>query len=181
MKVLPPVEIDLLADNQLREEAIRTIEVFPQQHYLSIKRKQIAGLRQLAANEPQKMAQFALTHQTRAEKRLEKHPSPNAVSNLEAEIEFWKIVTQICKDQTLAGHWNLQATIEQRIGPRPKLARIAGNLTPEQQRQRADERKQVEVAQREWDAARRELFEQLCDVFFQHFCIHYLYRYQPKE
>jgi hypothetical protein len=163
--------MDVLADTVLLNEAVRAAERFVREYGTDrgVKRTQVTGLRQIAANEPGRVGEFAKSQLERAQKR-------NAS---ESEQRFWLVVSELCDGKD---RWSLEGCIEQLISARPKLPKVSGKITLEQQRERADLKRQIDQQQVEWDREAKRLRVKLYASFFQHFCLHYIYlETQPRE
>lgn len=173
------LNIDLYADGELGRRAIETvtayIENIPQSYKYKkedewpIRRTQIAGLRQIAANEPAKLSEFAEHQQRKAQAKLEKVQKGR--NQLESVVAFWTLVKALCVGGPANRvPWSLAKMREECMPEELKEEKLppGAKPTPEQQTERKDKQRRRKEWQAEWD---REFF----GVFFQRFCIHYLY------
>ena len=82
-----------------------------------VKPAQIYGLRQIARQQPGKVESFA-NHQRERTKRKLENASERTRPGLQAEIDFWTLVSDLCGDSALAwsvhkeGHAHLPAELQ---------------------------------------------------------------------
>jgi hypothetical protein len=157
--------MDLLSDTLFREQAVRALEAFQQQHDLVIKRSQIEGLRQIAVNEPGKVLEFAKHQRTRAEDRNKQRHSPK----LDQEIAFWKLVEDICGTTTTSPvTWSLMKFAQETAPEGCQVSRPHGSAPAEQHKAYREAKERARL----WGD--RRIAEDY-PAFFQRFCAHYLY------
>lgn len=166
-------DFDILADTVLQDEAVRALEYFASQHSCVVRRSQISGLRQIAANEPDKLLGFADTQRERAQKRLERASNPKR----EAEVAFWDLVKQLCGADTRGNSegWSLKQLAETLAPPDCRVGKKPHGSAPAVEHAAHREAK---GRAEEWK--RRRTVEDT-PVYFQHFCAHYLYLIRDKE
>lgn len=176
------LNIDLYADGELGRKAIEAVTEYikeiPQSYRKEdewpIRRTQIVGLRQIAANEPSKLSEFAEHQQRKAQAKLEKMRKGS--DQLESAVEFWNLVKWLCEGGPANRvSWSLAKMREECTPEEFKEEKLppGAKLTPEQQAERKDKQQRRKDWQAEWD---REYF----GVFFQRFCIHYLYEMSKR-
>ena len=92
--------LDLLSDTTYRQKAIRYlnqllchVERFP------VKKSQIYGLRQIARQQPGVLKVFAQHQGERALRKQSKASNLQTLKNLQAEIDFWILVFDLCGDK----------------------------------------------------------------------------------
>lgn len=168
------LDLDIRIDTDLRSQAVNAVEEFVQAHGTPVSRSQIAGLMQIAANEPDKISKFAGNQKDRAEKRLKGMKEGDTKTKLENEVEFWKLVTSLSVGVGRNTPWSLAqecekdmpAELKNLVKPHPtdKSGREAYNrLIAEKSRR-----------ERQWN---RDHYP----AFFRHFCAHYCYRMPPER
>ncbi len=162
--------IDLLSDTVYRDQAVKELHSLVQNAVkFPVETSQIHGLRQIARQQPAKVSEFAGHQKERAERKCE-IASETAKLKLEAEIDFWTLVLNLCGAQTSdwsvlkEGHAHLPEELREENIP----ARQSG-MTQEEQRHRNELRKR----QREW---LNQWTTEHIPVFFQRFCTQCLYR-----
>jgi hypothetical protein len=168
------LEIDIRIDTDLRDRAINTVETFVKEHETPVSRTQIAGLLQIAGNEPELIAKFAGNQKERAEKRLKGMKEGDNRTKLEKEVEFWKLVTSLSVGVGGNIPWSLAqecekalpANLKNLVKPHPtdKSGRETYNRLTVEKRRR----------ERQWN---RDCYP----GFFRHFCAEYLYRMPPER
>jgi len=168
------LEIDIRIDTDLRDRAFHAVDAFVDAHGAPVSRTQIAGLLQIAFNEPDKISQFAGNQKERAEKRLIGMKEGDNKTRLENEVEFWKRVTSLSGAKGGAIPWSLAQECEKEmpahlknlVKPHPtdKSGREAYNRLIAEKERRA----------RQWN---RDHYP----AFFRHFCAHYCYRMPPER
>jgi hypothetical protein len=158
---------DVLADTVLRERASAAVDGLVQAHGYPVERAQVAGLRQVAANEPRLLKGFADKQKERADKRYQE----TRRQDFEHESRFWELVADLCAGSQPRHPWSLAQEAEAALPPelRDVRAPAGGKQSAAEQaalRTRRDERQQRLQAWFAW----------AYPAFFQHFCAHYLYR-----
>jgi hypothetical protein len=89
-------ELDVLGDTTLYDAAVRAaVEIIADKGH-PVTRAQIAGLRQIAANEPKELITFAEHQRTRAAKR-----------HNDSEAAFWERVKILCGEKAPKNGWCL--------------------------------------------------------------------------
>jgi hypothetical protein len=172
-------------DEDLGAHAIRVVDEFVHQNVRGkltiatdqdwpIRRSQIAGLRLIATNEPDRVGDFAKKqHDRENAKRADREVRAGHEGDLRTSIaiEFWKLVLTLCapgaKDQV---SWSLQHACDEATPIEYRDADQTPNakLTVEQRQERNRRKSQRQEFQRRWKAA-------YYPAFFQRFCAHYLY------
>lgn len=176
------LEIDVEADTELGQRAIEAVDKYIRDHVSSalrgekdwpISRAQIAGLWQIAMNEPTKVAEFAEHQRAKVQAKLQQGDKKPGGSGLEAKIAFWELVRNLCESKPPL--WSLAQAREQALPAelRDDKQPPGTNLTKEQQAQRSEKRERRERWQRQWDLDHYP-------AFFQRFCIHYLYEISKR-
>src|SRR4051812_26027934 len=90
-------ELDVLIDGAWRQRACHAAEEFIRNHGAHVHRAQIAGLLQIAVNEPRLLAPFAGKQKDRAQKREESVKNPEHRAQLAAEVLFWEYVQNLAE------------------------------------------------------------------------------------
>lgn len=162
--------IQVLSDTTYSTRAAEAVDTLVKTCGCPVRRSQVAGLRQIANNQPGSVKEFAEKQRQRARKRME-NASQNVQLKIQNEIEFWKCVANLCDGRPPNAAWSLQHEAEAALSNHFNVEPLpAGtNLTREQQAERAATKKRQQNWLSEW---RNEHYP----VFFQHFCVHYLYR-----
>jgi hypothetical protein len=168
---MPPLDVEI--DTVLREKALQAVEAFVCQHGTPVSRTQIAGLMQVASNEPSLLSRFAGSQKNRAEKR-----AAGPKTELTAEIAFWALVQSLGEGKGAKCPWSLLQEREAALQHRPDLhldKLPPGALLSREDRDRRDQkRRDREAWVRSWD---REHYP----GFFRHFCAHYVFRMPPEK
>ncbi len=171
------LELDIEIDTELREKALEAIDEFVRAHGTPVLRSQIAGLLQVASNEPGLLSRFAGTQKDRADKRAAGLCDGDRKTELTAEIAFWALVRLLSEGKGAKCPWSLLQAREAALRGRPDLhlpALPAGAaLSREERDQRDQKRRELEAWARQWD---REHYT----GFFRHLCAHYLF-HMPRE
>ena len=98
-------DIDIVADTSLSQQAIQIVEKYVndnlsgslrQEKDWPIARAQIAGLRQIAFNEPSRVGEFAKHQRSKVEAKLATTQNEERKRELEAKITFWELVRGLC-------------------------------------------------------------------------------------
>jgi hypothetical protein len=171
------VNLDVLADTEFRDQAVRALDEFIQAHGCPVRRAQIQGLRQIAFNQPREVPDFADHQRKKAERRLEGlNPNSDRAARLTDEIAFWDLIVHLSGSaNTPAGRWSLyrlaedQAPADCRVGKRPH-----GSASPEEHRAYREARQKS-------DTWHKQRVAEDYPAFFQRFCAHYLYRLSKHE
>ncbi len=151
--------VHIVSDTTFVERVAETLDPFVQANGCPVGRSQLSGLRQIAFNQPNRVKDFAHHQQQRAERKM-LSTSRTAQERFQHEIEFWKLIADLCEGRQPRVGWSLlqeaDASLPQKLktestGPEAKSAK--------------EERKR-------WLAAWQR---QHYPAFFQRFCAHYLY------
>ncbi|GIW92211.1 MAG: hypothetical protein KatS3mg110_0252 [Pirellulaceae bacterium] len=168
------MSVDLLSDTVYRDQAMAIVQEFVRQHGTPVKRSQIHGLRQISLQEPLSVKSFADHQRQRVEKKLETTRGPTA-SRLEAEKEFWKLVSDLSSATSAswsvvqeAEHYAPEYLREQNIPSK------APSATPEERQQRNRLLAERKTWMERW-------LETHIPAFFQRFCTEYLYYLALEE
>lgn len=172
-------DIDIAADTDLGQRAIEAMEGYLKSNAAQsyrraedwlIARSQIAGLRQIAANEPTKLGEFVEHQRAKAVARLEKTKQEERRKDLEAQIAFWELVRGLCEGKGQKFPWSLTQARDQALPASLHDDKYApgAQLTREQQAARKEKGERRKRWQQDWELANYS-------AFFQRFCIHYLY------
>lgn len=161
--------VDLLSDTIYCEQAVKQLDQLLGDSYrFPVERAQIYGLRQIARQQPRKVVEFANHQRERTERKLE-NASERAKPNLEAERDFWALVSGLCSgDPTLdwsvhkEGHAHLPVELQ-------NIPAKWQGMTHEERRHRNELNKR----QREW---LEQWTNEHIPAFFERFCTHALYR-----
>ena len=161
--------VDLLSDTVYRDQArdqlnklLKDMDAFP------VQRSQIYGLRQVARQQPLKVAEFAEHQRGRAEHKKES-AGRNAQIRLESEIKLWELVKRL-RDSTPG--WSVHAEAKQHLPDKLSDENIPANrpgMTSDERRAR----NQLRGQQRKWITAWETNH---VPAFFERFCTHALYR-----
>ena len=160
--------VDLLSDTTYCEQAVQQLDrLLGDMNQFPVKRTQIYGLRQIAQQQPREIQRFA-NHQRERAERKQKNASERTRLKLQAEIDFWTLVANLCSNST--SNWSVEE--EGRTHLPEELQNIPARrkgMSHEEQRQR-----------NELNRRQRELLEQWANehipAFFERFCTHALYR-----
>jgi hypothetical protein len=183
---IDPLAVAVRLDEDLGPHAVGAVDEFIDGHVCDklsitdewdwpIRRSQIAGLRLIASNEPDRVAEFA---QKQSERERAKLHDREARSDHERDrkasivIAFWDLVQTLCAPRAKERDTcSLQQACDEAIPPeyRDDDQRPKAQLTIEERQERNRRKKAREEFQRQWKAA-------YYPVFFQRFCAHYLYR-----
>jgi hypothetical protein len=158
-------DLDVLADTTLRLRALDAAGRFIKEHDHPVSRAQVAGLRQIAANEPHLLPDFANKQKERADKR-----------RLDSESAFWALVVALCNGTRPRFDWSLS---QERDGAVPAELRLE-QLPPGAKLAAADHaaRNAKRARLREW----LDRWTAACyPAFFQHFCAEYVSQMPPED
>jgi hypothetical protein len=167
---------DVEIDTNLRQRAIDAVESFVRDKGTPVTRAQIAGLMQIAVNEPHVLGDFAGKQKERARKRADDLKEGGLKDLLEAQIDFWERVKLLSEGKGAKCPWSLLQAREAAIPEERKLEMLPPGtaLSPTQREERERKKRELEAWKHEWDVAHY-------GGFFRHFCAHYLYRLPPSE
>lgn len=161
--------VDLLSDTVYREQACKQLDgLLDDCGEFPVQKAQIYGLRQIAWQQPGKVKGFA-DHQRERARRKQENVSGMAKPSLQAEIDFWTLVGNLCdstSDWSVRKEGFVHAPTELREENIP--AKLKGMTTAERSR-RNELRKHQRVWLDEWAAIH-------IPAFFERFCTHALYR-----
>lgn len=162
-------ELDVLSDTELRDRALEAVDHFAREHGCPVSRAQVAGLRQIAAQEPRQLPPFASKQKQRAEKRYADSGRKN--ERFAHESRFWELVTSVCEGTPPRHAWSLKQTRDAALPARLREEKQApgARLSKDEQAARKKAKDDREDWLQCWETDHYALF-------FQHFCAHYLYR-----
>ena len=159
--------VDRLSDTTYCEQAVEQVEQLLDDHdQFPVKAAQIYGLRQIARQQPEKVEEFA-NHQRERAQHKHDNASERAKPKLQAEIDFWNLVSDLCSDSNLTwsvhkeGHDHLPVEL-QNIPARRK------GMTHEEQRHRNELNRRKGEWLKQWA-------DKHIPAFFERFCTHALY------
>lgn len=162
--------LDLLSDTVYPVGACKSLDQFLDQcGKFPVKRAQIYGLRQIARQEPAKVPDFA-THQCKRAERKQESASEKGKLRLQAEIDFWSLVNQMCG--STADSWSVRRTGLEHAPPDIREENIPAKndcLTNADRTRRNQLRKRQKEWLDGWTAKH-------IPAFFERFCTHALYR-----
>jgi hypothetical protein len=169
------LDLDVRIDTELLERAVAEVDGFVNKHGTPVTRTQIAGLQQIAVNEPDKIANFASKQKERAEKRLQgiKESDPK-YQKFQSEIVFWAMVSNLCSGKGAQVSWSLLKLREQEMPADYRLDKPHPSAPAEERNRFHQIQSQKAQWERRWN---RDHFP----AFFRHFCAHYKYRKPAKE
>lgn len=153
-------QVNVRADTELRDRAIEAVESFVAQYDYPVSRSQITHLRQIAANEPAFLIEYANHQQSRVSKQLASVTGTTKRHKLESEKAFWELIKTLCIGRPPTFSWSLLQAQELllptklRISPLPSGAKLA--RTEQESRKQAIEK--VKRWKQEWDKAHFPLF-----------------------
>ncbi|MDW8266678.1 MAG: hypothetical protein RMJ52_15250 [Gemmataceae bacterium] len=167
------LELDIRIDTDLRDRAVEAVKEFVKKHGTPVSRTQIAGLLQIAGNEPGLISRYAGNQKERAEKRLIGMKEGDNKTRLENEVDFWKLVVDLCVGKGSQHDWSLAQECEKQMPDHLKNL-VKPHATDKSGRETYNrlmaERNQYE---KQWN---RDHYPS----FFRHFCAEYLYRMPPE-
>jgi hypothetical protein len=178
------LDIDIAADVELGQRAIEAVDRYVREHAVGpfreekdwpISRGQIAGLRQIAVNEPAKVGEFAEHQRTKVQAKLDTTANEERQRELKAEIAFWELTRGLCEGKPPKFSWSLTQARDQALPAdlHDEKQPPGSQLTKEQQAARKEKRERRERWQRQWE-------QDHYAAFFQRFCIHYLYEMSKR-
>jgi hypothetical protein len=142
---------------------------FCREHGFPVERSQMAGLRQIAGNEPGLLKEFLDHQRDRAQRRFQSSGQRN--EKFAAEIKLWDLVGQLCAGRPPRCEWSLEQDAS---------AAVPAELRTEKLPPGAKLSREEQGARRQRDAARDKFLAEwrlrAYPLFFQHFCAEYLYR-----
>lgn len=173
------LDIDIAADTELGQRAINAAnkyvkdnaaESYQREDRWLIARSQITGLRQIAVNEPSQIGRFADHQRKKDEAKLANTRQEERQRELQAKIDFWKLVKELCDGRAPKSAWSLTQERDQALPNDLEDEKLpsGAQLTKEQQAERKEKRER-------WERWNRRLEQDHYAAFFQRFCIHYLY------
>jgi hypothetical protein len=178
------LDTNIAADTELGQRAIDAVEQYVKANVLTplakednwpIARAQIAGLRQIAANEPAKVGDFTEHQRSKAAARLETVQNEARRQELEAEIAFWELVRGLCEGKPPRFLWSLAQACTQAVPPALTDEKLSPGAKPAKDQQAA--RKQRKDQRDRWE---KEWKLDHYAAFFQRFCAHYLYEMSKR-
>lgn len=162
--------VDLLSDTTYRQQAKGQIDkLLGNSDKFPVKRAQIYGLRQIARQQPGKVQDFA-NHQRERARRKQENASERAKLALQAEIEFWALVADLCSDSTSdwsvlkEGHSHLPVELRDENIPKKQECKTHEDRS---------RRNKLKKSQREW---LEQWDNEHIPAFFERFCTHAIYR-----
>ncbi len=178
------LDLDIEVDTELGQRAIDEVTRYLRDnaagHYSKedgwpVARAQIAGLRQIAANEPTKVGEFAEHQRVKTQGKLNATKNEDRQHKLRAEITFWERIRGLCEGQPPKFPWSLNQARDQALPADLQDDKYlpGAQLTNEQHASRKDKRERRERWQRQW------MMEHYA-AFFQRFCVHYLYEMSKR-
>jgi len=162
-------ELDILADTELRDRAVGSVDQFAQERGCPVSRAQVAGLRQIAAQEPGMLPSFANKQKMRSDKRYADSGKKN--ERFVHESRFWELVAQLCNGTQPRQPWSLTQARDAALPAELRQQKQApgAHLSKEEQAALKQQKDDRDRWLKRWEAEHYPLF-------FQHFCAHYLYR-----
>ena len=166
--------LDLLSDTEYPLRACRSLDQFLRnREKLPIKKTQIYGLRQIARQEPGRVHDFA-SHQRERVERKQGNASERDKERLQAEIEFWSLVNQLCS--ATDDSWSVRRTGLEHAPPDLREENIPAKSECRTDADRT-RRSQLRKRQKEWLDGWNEKH---VPAFFERFCTHALYRLEVR-
>lgn len=178
-------DLDIRIDTELRDRAVRAAEEFTRTNGHPVRRTQIAGLMQIASNQPDKISKFAGNHKQRADKRLlelEERARRRELSEkdlasqarLASEVEFWKLVTHLSAGAGGNIPWSLAQECEKEMP-----AHLKNLVKPHPSDKSGRETYNRLTAERR--SREQQWYRDHYPGFFRHFCAEYCYRMPPEK
>ncbi len=164
--------VDRLSDTVYRDQARKRLDDLVGDGKVPVERAQIYGLRHIARQQPGNVREFAQHQRERAERKQE-NVSESVRPSLQAEIDFWSLVDDLCGSRT---KWSVR---REGLAHAPQNIREENIPTKSQCNTDADRtlRNQLKKRQRAW------LHRWTCDhvpAFFERFCTDALYRRETQ-
>ena len=162
--------VDLLSDTTYPQQAEGQLDkLLGNSDKFPVEATQIYGLRQIARQQPREVKKFA-NHQRERTQRKEENASERTKPALQAEIEFWDLVADLCGNSTSdwsvlkEAHPHLPVELRDENIPKKQECKTHGDLS---------RRNKLKKSQKEW----LEQWEnEHIPAFFERFCTHSLYR-----
>src|SRR5262245_31214042 len=119
-------DFNIRADTELGQRALEAVEKYLKEHVHGpfsrekdwpIARAQIAGLRQIASNEPGKIGEFAEHQRSKVADRLENTRGEEQRRQLQAAIAFWELVRGLAEGKAPRFEWSLVQDCTQALPP----------------------------------------------------------------
>ena len=152
--------VDLLSDTTYRQQAVKQLsQLLGNASEFPVDSTQIYGLRQIARQQPDKVADFAKHQKERAERKYET-ASVNAQQKLKSEIEFWTLVADLCNNRTT--NWSV---IRERDSHIPADLQNRSDMSRRERRELGERR---DKWGEQWD-------NEHIPAFFERFCTHCLF------
>jgi hypothetical protein len=169
------LDLDICIDTELRDRAVKAAEEFTATKGYPVSRTQIAGLLQIAGNEPHLISKFAGNQKERAQKRLTgmRDNDPKA-GRFGDEIDFWTLVVDLCAGKGAQRDWSLARQCESEI-PAEMQCKKPHPSAPREER---DNYQRTKLNQEAWV---RQWNRDHYPAYFRHFCAQYLYRMPPEK
>ena len=165
--------VDLLSDTTYPYQARRHLhQLLGHDNPVPVKATQIYGLRQIARQQPGQVGEFANHQRERAQSKHD-NASEGAQPRLQAEIDFWTLVSDLCSDSALAWSVRKESHAHLPVELQNIPAKQQG-MTHEEQRQRNELNKRRGELLSQWD-------KEHLPAFFERFCTHALYRLGTAE
>lgn len=162
--------VDLLSDTTYREQAVKQLhQLLGESDPFPVKATQIYGLRQIARQQPGKVENFANHQRERAERKYE-GASEKAKPGLQAEINFWELIYNLCRSSTSG--WSVP---KEGYDYLPEKLR---NLPARRQDMTRREHRELRGRKKKW---LDQWKNQHIPAFFERFCTHCLYRIAKVE
>jgi hypothetical protein len=167
--------LEIEADTDLRERAVAAVDSFVEKHGCPVARAQIAGLRQVAANEPGELVDFAENQRRRADARMQLARGDRQ-EHFAAEASFWELVRALCNGTAPKYPWSLTQARDQALpaGLRVEKQPPGARLSKEEHAAIKERKDRRDAWHRRWESGRYA-------AFFQRFCAHYLYHLARQE
>lgn len=157
--------VDLLSDTTYPQQAKGQLDkLLGNSDQFPVKATQIYGLRQIARQQPREVKKFA-NHQHERARRKQENASERAKLALQAEIEFWDLVADLCSDS--ASDWS----VLKEAHPHLPVELRDENIPPRREGRRRHT--ELKNRQREWLV---QWENEHIPAFFERFCTHALYR-----
>jgi hypothetical protein len=166
------LDVNIAVDTELGKHAIDAVADYVNEHAQSsyrssddwpIARSQISGLLQIAMREPEKLKDFAEKQEQKAKARREATREERQ-RKLDAEIEFWELIKNLCDGKPPKIRWSLAHVRENEVPAELQDDELppGAKLTKEQQAARKEKGERRKQWLRQWN---RDYFP----AFFQRF------------
>jgi len=161
------VNVDVLADTEFRDQAVRALDDFTHDRGCPVGRTQIEGLRQIASNQPGKVLVFVDRQRKKAERRQQ---VSDKSGQLGVEIAFWDLIVRLCGSiNTPKDQWSLYWLAEDRSPADCRPGKRPHPSAP------PEERRAYNAAKEKSGSWHKRRLSEDYPAFFQRFCAHYLY------